>query len=450
MERDLTEGTIGKSLLLFSLPMILGNMLQQLYNVADTLIVGKTIGATALAAVGSAYALMMLLTSVILGLCMGSGVVFAQLYGAKKPEDLKVCIFNSFLFVLAVSAALHAASLLLLERFLVWLSIPPECVKYTREYLSIIFIGLTAVFVYNFVASILRSIGNTVVPLVFLAVSAVVNIVLDLLFILCFHMGVPGAAWATVIAQSLSAVCITVYVFIKAKHLCPERRHLHYDKGLLKRIISNSAMTAIQQSIMNFGILMVQGLVNSFGLNASAAFAAVVKIDAFAYMPAQDFGNAFSTFTAQNYGAKKADRIRKGSQTAAKASVLFCAAASLGVCCFAGQLMLLFVSPRETEVIRIGVGYLHIEGACYAGIGILFLLYGFYRGIGCPFMSIVLTAVSLGSRVALAYALASIPAVGLTGIWWAVPAGWLLADTLGILYYGLRKRKLLSYCEPGF
>lgn len=447
MDRDLTEGSIGKSLLLFSLPMILGNMLQQLYNVADTLIVGKTIGAAALAAVGSAYALMVLLTSVILGLCIGSGVVFAQLYGAKKMEELKVCIFNSFLFVLFISAAINAAAFLLLERFLVWLSIPPECVEYTREYLRIIFVGLTAVFVYNFAASILRSIGNTVVPLIFLAISAVTNIVLDLGLILCFHMGVSGAAWATVISQILSAVCITVYVFLKAKRLCPERRHLHYDGGLLKRIISNSTMTAIQQSIMNLGILMVQGLVNSFGFHASAAFATVVKIDAFAYMPAQDFGNAFSTYIAQNYGAKRADRIEKGTKVAVVASVLFCAAVSLFVCCFAKQLMLLFVNAGETEVIRIGIQYLHIEGACYVGIGILFLLYGFYRGLLRAFMSIVLTVASLGSRVALAYALSAVPAVGLLGVWWAVPAGWLLADILGILYYKLRKRELLSYCR---
>lgn len=444
MDIDLTEGKIGKSLLLFSLPMILGDMLQQLYNVADTLIVGQTIGATALAAVGSSYALMVLLTSVILGLCIGSSVVFAQLYGAKKLEDLKTCIFNSFLFILVVLVFINAAAFLLLERFLVWLRIPAESLDFTREYLKIIFVGLPAVCIYNFVAAILRSIGNTVIPLAFLAISALTNIVLDLVFIICFHMGVPGAAWATVIAQILAAVCITVYVLIKARHLCPEKRHMHYDRNLLGRIISNSTMTAIQQSIMNFGILMVQGLVNSFGLHASAAFATVVKIDAFAYMPAQDFGNAYSTFIAQNYGAGRGDRIHKGSVLAMAVSVIFCALASLAVCCFARQLLLLFIKPGETEVIRIGVQYLYIEGSCYVGIGVLFLLYGFYRGLGKPFMSIVLTVTSLGSRVILAYALSAIPAVGMVGIWWAVPAGWLLADGLGLSYYSVRKRALLN------
>lgn len=444
MNKNLTRGPIGKSLLLFSLPMILGNMLQQLYNVADTLIVGKTIGATALAAVGSSYALMVLLTSIILGLCIGSGVVFSQLYGAQKNEELKTSIFNSFFFVFLSSALLNIASFLLLDRCIVWLKIPAEARAFTREYLRIIFIGFMAVSIYNFIASILRSIGNTVVPLVFLAVSAITNIVLDLVFILCFHMGVSGAAWATVIAQILSAVSITLYFLRKVRWLCPGRRHMRYDKKLIKLIISNSTLTAIQQSIMNFGILMVQSLVNSFGFMVSAAFAAVVKIDAFAYMPAQDFGNAYSIFIAQNYGAKATKRMKEGTKKAALLSILFCAVVSAAVCVFAKPLMLLFVRAEDAEIIHIGVQYLRIEGACYVGIGLLFLLYGFYRGIGKSILSILLTILSLGSRVVLAYALSSIPALGVTGIWWAVPIGWLLADLLGIWYYALRKEKLIG------
>ena len=180
-----------------------------------------------------------------------------------------------------------------------------EAIDFTREYLKIIFIGIIFVYVYNFIASILRSIGNTVIPLIFLAISAVTNIVLDFVFIIYFNMGVAGAAWATVVSQALSAICITIYFFMCAKQLCPQKKHMRYDKSLLSFVINNSTLTAVQQSIMNFGILMVQGLVNSFGFAASAAFAAVVKIDAFAYMPAQDFGNAFATFIAQNFGAKK-------------------------------------------------------------------------------------------------------------------------------------------------
>lgn len=423
--------------------MIFGNFLQQIYNIADTLIVGKTIGATALSAVGSSYALMVLLTSVILGLCMGSGVVFAQLYGAKKEDEMKTSIWNAFVFTVFISAIINTASFLLLDSFIKWLNIPSEAVEFTRIYLKIIFIGLTFVSIYNFFASVLRSIGNTVVPLIFLGVSAAANIVLDLVLIIAFHLGVAGAAIATVAAQILSAVCITVYFFIKAKNICPSKRHIHFDRRLLKTIIENSVLTSVQQSIMNFGILTVQGLVNSFGFFTSAAFAAVVKIDAFAYMPAQDFGNAFSTFIAQNYGANKTERIHKGTLSAIKISSIFCVIASAAVFVFAKPLMLLFVDSAETEIIRIGVQYLRIEGSFYIGIGILFLLYGLFRGLGKSSVSIILTVISLGSRVALAYALSSINSVGTVGIWWSVPIGWALADITGIAIY-IKKRHNLG------
>ena len=444
MEQNLTTGKIGRSLIFFSLPMILGNLLQQLYNVADTLIVGKTIGATALSAVGSSYARMVLLTSIILGLCMGSGVVFAQLYGAGRMDDLKTSIWNALAFILLVSVAINAASYALLDRFIVWLNIPAQAVAFTRTYLRIILAGMTFVSVYNFFAGVLRSIGNTVVPLIFLAVAAVTNIILDLILILVFKMGVAGAALATVAAQALSAVCIAVYFFAKARHLCPARRHRRFDKRLLRLIVSNSVLTSIQQSIMNLGILMVQGLVNSFGFAASAAFAAVVKIDAFAYMPAQDFGNAFSTYIAQNVGAGRTERIHKGMRTAIQISSVFCVLASLCVCAFARPLMLLFVKAGETEIIAIGMQYLRIEGLFYIGIGVLFLLYGLFRGFGKAGVSIILTVVSLGSRVALAYALSAVHTLGLIGIWWSVPIGWALADLIGLLIYRRYKKPTVS------
>ena len=201
MQVDLTGGRIGRSIILFSLPMIVGNLLQQLYNIADTLIVGRTIGAAALSAVGSAYALMVLLTSVLLGLCMGSGVVFAQLYGRKEKDRMKTAIVNAFVFVLLVSAVITAAAFLLLDKVIVWLHIPKEAAPYTREYLFVIFFGIFFVCIYNFFCSVLRSIGNTITPLLFLAVSAVLNIILDVVFILRFGMGIAGAAWATVTAQ---------------------------------------------------------------------------------------------------------------------------------------------------------------------------------------------------------------------------------------------------------
>lgn len=440
MNLDLTTGTIGKALVRFSLPMIAGNLLQQVYHIVDTIIVGKVLGSAALVAVGSSYSVMILLTSVVLGLCMGSGVVFAQAYGAKEYDRMKAAVFNAFVLVLGTSLLINMLSFLLIGRMMAWLSIPPEAVALTETYLRIIIFGMIFVTVYHFFASALRSVGNTLLPLVFLGISALTNVVLDLIFVLGFGWGVSGAAWATVFAQALSAVLISLYFVTKQPELCPQKRHLRFQCRLVSVVFQQSALTALQQSVMNLGILMVQGLVNSFGSAAGAAFAVAVKIDALAYLPAQDFGNAFSTYVAQNYGAGKGERIQKGAVTALKISVCFCVVVSLFVCLFARPLLLFFIDATETETLRIGASYLRIVGASYVGIGILFLLYGFYRGISRPMMSVVLTVLSLGTRVLLAYSLAGIPTVGLQGVWFSIPIGWVLADVFGIwMWYHKRK-----------
>lgn len=314
-----------------------------------------------------------------------------------------------------------------------------------RGYLLVIFCGITATFLYNYFASFLRALGNSLIPLVFLAISSVLNIILDLWFVLGLGRGVQGAAEATVISQYVSGIGITVYALAK----CPQFRGIHRQCKIrfacIKEITSFSILTCVQQSVMNLGILMVQGLVNSFGATVMAAFAAAVKIDAFAYMPVQDFGNAFSTFIAQNYGAQKEERIRQGLKGAVMTAVAFCIVISAAVCLFAGPLMELFVESGETEIIQEGIRYLHLEGVFYCGIGCLFLLYGLYRALGKPGMSVVLTVISLGVRVALAYLLSAVPAFGVAGIWWAIPIGWFLADLAGIFYYIRHRGQLFSW-----
>ena len=443
MQRDLTAGSITKGMLLFAGPMILGNLLQQLYNVADTLIVGQFLGAGPLAAVGSSFTLMVFLTSIILGLCMGSSVVFSMLYGAKREDDLKTSFFIAFVFIAGVTLVINTLAFAFIDPLLRVLQIPALILKDTRAYLLIIFGGIGFTFIYNYFASLLRGIGNSVVPLVFLAVSAILNIILDLVLILRFNMGVSGAALATITAQGVSAVSIGIYSFLKIPVLRLKRTHLRFNQAIVQDVVQYSLLTCVQQSIMNFGILMIQGLVNSFGVSVMAAFAAAVKIDSFAYMPVQDFGNAFSTYIAQNYGAGKADRIQKGIRCAILTALVFCILISVIVFFFDSSLMLIFVRPEETEIIAIGTVYLKVEGACYCGIGCLFLLYGLYRGIGRPGISVVLTVISLGTRVALAYLLAPVPAVGLLGIWWAIPIGWFLADITGLLYWRFRHKQLM-------
>ena len=443
MNRDLTKGSVVKSMLLFAIPMILGNLLQQCYNIADTLIVGQFLGRDALAAVGSAFTLMTFLTSIILGLCMGSGALFSMRFGQRDEQALRENLCASFVFIALITVLLNALAFVCLNGLRTFLRVPAEVWGDMREYLFVIFMGIPAVFLYNYFASFLRAIGNSVIPLVFLAVSAVLNIALDLWFVIGLDRGVAGAAEATVIAQYLSGVGIAGYTLMRFSQVRSIWKFRCLRRARIREIVSFSTLTCVQQSVMNLGILMVQGLVNSFGAVVMAAFAAAVKIDAFAYMPVQDFGNAFSTFIAQNYGAKERARIRAGLKSAVCISMAFCIVISILVCVFARPLMAIFVDAGEAEIIQEGVRYLRIEGAFYCGIGCLFLLYGLYRALGRPGMSVVLTVISLGTRVALAYLLSAIPAIGVTGIWWSVPIGWVLADLTGLLYYKAQRKTLL-------
>ncbi len=444
MHIELTRGPIFRSLIRFALPLMLGNLLQQLYNVADTLIVGRYVGPDALAAVGSAYTLMTFLTSILLGLSMGSGAVFSIRWGQGDQEGLRSGIFHSFVLIAAAAALMTLLTFLLIDPILRLLQVPADVYSLMREYLWIIFMGIPAVFLYNFFASLLRAVGNSLTPLLFLAVSALLNIGLDLLFVIGFHWSVAGAASATVISQYVSGGGILLYSLIRFPELRLRKRHLRFQKPVMKEIANLSFLTCVQQSVMNFGILMVQGRVNSFGPAVMAAFAAAVKIDSFAYLPVQDFGNAFSTYVAQNYGAKKSDRVSAGFRCAVLTSVLFCLVISAVVFVFAGPLMHIFVDPSETEIVSVGVEYLRVEGSFYCGIGILFLLYGYYRAVKMPGMSIVLTGISLGLRVLLAYTLSAIPALGVTGIWMAVPIGWFLSDLTGLLYYRRCRERVME------
>ena len=422
-KEDLINGSITGAMLRFAFPLMLGNLLQQCYNIADTLIVGRVLGADALAAVGSSYALIVFITSVFIGLCMGCSAVFSMQYGSNDFGEMRRSIFSSIVLIGGVTLFLNVCSLVFLSPIIRILQTPPE------------------------VERMVHDVGNSVVPLVFLIVSVVLNILLDVLMMVILDMGVEGAALATVISQVIGSLGLCLYTYKHFPELRLKRTDCIISKQSLARITSYSFLTGVQQSVMNFGILMVQGLVNSFGTAVMAAFAAAVKIDSFAYMPVQDFGNAFSTFIAQNFGAGRVERIRKGIRIAVCITTVFSLFVSILVFCLSPWLMAFFVSPEETEIINIGVEYLRIEGSFYVGIGYLFLLYGYYRAVALPSMSVVLTVVSLGTRVVLAYFLASVPGIGYTGIWWSVPIGWALADIVGVWFYQSKHKKRLMFCK---
>ena len=431
----LTEGKIFNKLVLFSLPMIAGNMLQQVYNLVDTFVVGRFIGADALAAVGSAYTLMIFITSVIIGLCMGSGAYFSADFGGGRKQELKQDIWLSFWFILAVSMLISFIVYPAMDGILKLLRTPAELMEMTREYVSVVFAGIIFVFLYNFFAFLLRAMGNSKTPLMFLAISAIMNIVLDIYFVVGLEKGVGGAALATVISQAFAGIGMAAYAFAKVPAMRRVNVATLWSGARMKQIIFNDLATGLQQSVMNFGILMIQGLVNSFGAVVMAGFAAAVKIDTLAYMPAQEFSNAYSIFVSQNYGAQEKERIKEGTRLAVIVSVVFCAAVSVFIFLLSKQLMGIFISADEVAVITEGARYLKIEGAAYIGIGILFLWYAYFRGINRPQVSLLLTIISLGTRVLLAYTLAPNTSLGVVAIWMAIPIGWALADLVGLAIY---------------
>lgn len=415
--------------------MIAGNMLQQVYNLVDTFVVGRFIGADALAAVGSAYTLMIFITSVIIGLCMGSGAYFSADFGGDRKQELKQDIWLSFWFILAVSMLISFIVYPAMDGILKLLRTPAELMEMTREYVSVVFAGIIFVFLYNFFAFLLRAMGNSKTPLMFLAISAIMNIVLDIYFVVGLEKGVGGAALATVISQAFAGIGMAAYAFAKVPAMRRVNVATLWSGARMKQIIFNDLATGLQQSVMNFGILMIQGLVNSFGAVVMAGFAAAVKIDTLAYMPAQEFSNAYSIFVSQNYGAQEKERIKEGTRLAVIVSVVFCAAVSVFIFLLSKQLMGIFISADEVAVITEGARYLKIEGAAYIGIGILFLWYAYFRGINRPQVSLLLTIISLGTRVLLAYTLAPNTSLGVVAIWMAIPIGWALADLVGLAIY---------------
>lgn len=439
MQKDLTEGPIVRRLLLFSLPMTAANLLQQCYNLADTMIVGRFIGDDALASVGSAYTLMVFITSILLGLSLGSSALIANYYGAGKSEKMHTTIASSFIVIFLLSLIITVVSLFALDWIIGILNTPEELEEMLREYLFWIFLGLAGVFLTNYFSCLLRSVGDSVTPLIFLSLSAVMNIFLDLYFIISLSWGIAGAAIATIISQYSAGFGLLIVTVARNGNLIPSLDEIRKWRKEIKSVLSYSFLTSAQQSVMNFGILMVQGLVNSFGVSVMAAFAAGVKIDSFSYLPTQDFGNAYSFFISQNSGKGQRDRIRKGTRIAILITVMFSLFISLLVNITAPWLIGIFFSNPGNEIISIGVSYLRVEGSFYALIGMLFLFYGYFRADGRPSVSLILTIISLGLRVLLSYTFA--PLFGYWSIWVSIPIGWAVADLAGLFFYKRNTRK---------
>lgn len=435
MVMDMKRGSPTKLILKFAFPMLIGNIFQQVYNMVDSIVVGRFVGKNALAAVGSSFSLMNFITLLLIGLCMGSSIVISQYFGAEDYEGLKSVVSTSFIFMFIFTVFLSILTFLFTKPLLMLIKTPAEILEDSTSYLKIVFAGLIFTFLYNAVASLLRALGDSKTSLYFLVIACIINIILDLVFVLNFEMGVAGVAYATVIAQAIASILSLIYAFSKVPILRMKKKEFVFNRAIFPVIAKYSFLTSIQQSIMSIGMVAVQGIVNTFGADVIAAFTAAGKVDSFAYLPVQDFGNAFSTYVAQNVGAGKKERVHEGVKSAVKIIIVFCIISSILILMSSEYLMKIFVNSSEVKVIETGIEYISIVGIFYMLIGFLFMFYGFFRGVGNLAMSVILTIVSLGTRVLMAYTLSSISSIGQKGIWWSIPIGWVLADILGFITY---------------
>ncbi len=439
MVKDLTEGKPLPLLFFFSLPMVAGNLFQQLYNMVDTAVVGKFVGEDAVAAVGSSFPIVFLSVAVASGLSMGCNVVVSQLFGAKRIHEMKSTISTAIISLSVLGLIIMALGSLLSGPLLQLLGTDPDIMADSRLYLRIYFGGAVFLFLYNTLNGIYNAQGDSKTPLVFLMISSLTNIVLDLVFVIRFEMGVAGVAWATLIAQGMCAVASLCVIIRRLKHMpCePEREGEKiplFHMVAVRRIAQIGLPSMLQQSLVSLSMMMMQGLVNSYGKVLVAGYTAATKIDTLAMLPNMNFSNAMSSYTAQNIGAGKYDRVRQGLRACLTMVVVFSLILTLVLFLFGNQLLGLFLDPADTSgALGYGLAYMHTVSAFYILMGLLFVPNGMLRGAGDMAAFTLSSMSNLVSRVAIAYFLAYLTPLGANSIWWSIPAGWAVGATVSLL-----------------
>ena len=425
-KRDMTEGKITLPLIAFTVPLVLGNLFQLTYNAVDSVIVGNYVGEGALAAVGTAAPLMNIALLFISGLCMGASILMSAQYGAKDYELLSRQISTTFLSGCVFSVLFSALTILLARPLLRLIQVPEEVMGEACTYLRIIFLGILFTFIYNFLANTLRALGDSRTPLYFLMISAVLNVLGDILMVASLGLGVMGCAVSTVASEAICCLLCAFYIKKKIPLLNMGRKWLVFDKKLLRRTVAYGSTSAMQQACMQIGKTIVQALVNTQGVSMMAAFTAVNRIDDFAYTPQQNIGHAMTTFIAQNKGAGHKERIRKGFLSGMLIEVAY----SLIVCgvilAGAPSIMKLFTSEAEAEVVSLGVIYLRNIAFMYILPGFTNGIQGFFRGMGDLKVTLYSTTMNVLGRIAGAYLLLMVFSMGFVSMAWANFTGWIV------------------------
>lgn len=438
MTHNMTVGSIPRNIISFAVPMIFGNMFQLTYNAVDSIIVGQKLGTDALAAVGAASPIMNIIIFLIVGICMGASVLMSEFFGAGEYENLKKEVSTTVITGFIFTAVMSVVFTLLAKPVLMLVRTPQEILEQSAGYLRIIFAGLLFTFVYNVYAAALRSVGDAVSPIIFLIFSSVLNVILDLVFVLYLQMGVNGTAWATVVSQAASSVLCVIYVWWKSPLLRTPRGGWKIESSLLLKTVNYSWVTALQQTCLYIGKVLIQGAVNPLGVSSVATFNAVTRIDDFAFVPQQSIAQSMTVFIAQNWGAGETRRIRKGFRVGMYSEIVYWFFLSVTVFLGAKFVMRLFVKDAAADVITLGVAYLQAMAVFYIMPGLTNGLQGYFRGMGDLKVTLLSTAVQMAGRVSLSYLLA--PMFGIAGIAYSCFGGWvvMMAVEVPIYIYSVR------------
>ncbi len=448
--KDLSYGNEGKLIIRFAIPMLLGNVFQQLYHLVDSMVVGRFIGKEALAAVGTSAPIIFLLISFIIGVTMGFTIVVSQYFGAKNFQNIKKTINTMYVFIFFISLVVSAIGIILSEYIFRLIDLPPSIIPQAKLFLNILLIGLIFMFAYNGTSAILRGLGDSKTPLYFLVGSVGLNIILDLIFVPVFHWGVAGVAVATVISQGAAFFAQIIYLNRYHKILKFSMKELRFDRIIFYKSIRIGLPAGFQQTFVAVGSIALYWIVNQFGVDANAAFSVAGRIDGFAVMPAMSFAVALSTFVGQNLGANRPDRVKTGL----KATFLIISGMTVTISAIVilsrGFLMQLFTD--DPAVIEIGRDYLLIVGASYLLFSTMFIINGLLRGAGDTLIPMFFSLFSLWViRIPVAYFLSGNPAIGLQGVWWSITIGWFTGVILYYSYYltGRWKTKAIVKYKDG-
>ena len=444
MTTDMTEGKIIPQLTGFTVPLILGNLFQLTYNAADSVIVGKFVGDDALAAVGTAGPVMNMVILFISGMCMGAGILMSTQYGAKKYAQLERQVSTAMIGGLGFSAAVTVLLLVFAHPLLVLLQVPQDIIGSAAVYLRIIFGGLIFTFIYNFFSNTLRALGDSRAPLIFLIISAALNVVLDLFFVLALEWGVPGSALATVLSEALCCLFCLGYIKKKVPLLCLGKKWKVFDRAVLGRTFSYGITSALQQMCVQLGKICVQTIVNVQGVAFIAAFTAINRVDDFAMTPQQNIAHASTTFMAQNRGAGKIRRMKQGFYCTILLETIYTAVVLALVFLFSRQIMELFVGNDSEEVVTLGISYLELIAFMYVMPEATNIIQGFFRGLGDLKVTLVSTILNMSSRFLSAWVMIHIMHGGFDRLAWANFFGWVAMLAFQIPMIVCRWRKVFS------